>query len=454
MPPPTPASHPHSLVAERAVLGAILLDPDSIHKVSSLRSQHFYDPVYATIYQAAADMVAAGEPFDFVTLSEKLSANSKIQEIGGSAFLADLATKIPTSSIIEKYAAIVIDKALKRAYIAVGQKIAGLAYEDNQSAAEVQVAAEQELLAIGTERTLGGFATAKQRTDEWYDRIAELQDLTEADREARRIKTGFRNLDHKLNLRPGKFIIIAGRPSMGKSAFATNLAINACEQNKTVGFFSYEMPVEDIMDRIIARELGINSRLLEAGSLTDEMYQQVGPVLSKINQYNFFLEFAPDRYLSTLVSRATRLKQQHDLDLLFVDYLQLVYTTEKFAQQSRLQMVSHVSNTLMYLAKNLGITIVALSQLSRNCENRPDKRPQLSDLRETGELEQDADAVLMLYREDYYEPDTDRQNLVDLFVRKNRGGETGVCELYFNREHQAFTPVQPTAIASTTLVAA
>lgn len=451
---PQPSSQPHSLDAEAAVLGAIVIDGDAIHKLTSLLPEHFYDPVYRMVFVAARELADQSKPIDFVTLSDQLKENKKIEAIGGSAFLASLFEKVPSASTVEYYAAIVINNALKRAYISAGQSIVGIAYEESSTAAEVQTAAEQELFAIGEQRTLGGFASAKQRTDEWYEQVAELHELSDDDRQARRVRTGFHSLDRKLNLRPGKFTIIAGRPGMGKSAFALNLAINACEQDKTIGFFSYEMPVNDIMDRIVASQLGVNSRLLEEGNLDEQLYSKVGPVLSKINSFKFYLEFAPDRLLSTLVSRATRLKQQHDLDILFVDYLQLVYTTEKFAQQSRLQMVSHVSNTLMYLAKHLGITIVGLSQLSRNCENRPDKRPQLSDLRETGELEQDADAVLMLYREDYYEPDTDRQNIVDVFVRKNRGGETGSCELYFNREHQVFTSVHNESVTTPSLVAA
>lgn len=423
------------------VLGCILMDPEAVHKVTDLRDEYFYDPIHREVYAAMCQLRDANEPIDPLLLSRKLGEQSKIHELGGIAFLLALTEKVPSSSIVDKYAQIIVQCGIKRDYMAAARAILSDACTETMSAADVQAHAEQKLLSVGDQKTLSQFTTIETRADDWYENFAELRSLTPQQREARRVRTGLPSLDAKVTLRPGNMVILAGRPAMGKTALALNLVLNACQQQKSVGFFSYEMTANEIMDRIVSNQLGIDSRTLEEESLDEATYTRIGDVLKEIHKYQLYMDNNADRSLSTLVSRARRLKQLYGIDLLVIDYLQLVYTTEKFAQQSRLQMTSHVSNTIKTLAIELDIPILVMSQLSRNCENRPNKEPQLSDLRESGEIEQDADIVMMIYRDDYYEEESDRPNVTDVFVRKNRMGDNARVELHFNRQYQQFRSI-------------
>ncbi len=430
------------LAAERTVVGALVIDPDAIIKVSAiLAPHHFVDPANADIYSAVLDLHNRRESIDIITVAHQLSSSRAFSSLDARNYLTECAIELPTASHVETYARIVKQLAQRRAYLSASKDIAAEVGNAETDIAELRSLAERKLLAIHQDDSGQQILPVQHHAGQWYESYCDIHGLSEKELAARTIQTGFRSLQKFVHLVPGNVMIVAGRTSMGKTALALDIALNVCQQGKTVGFFSYEMTAHEIMDRIVAGRLGVSTRVLQQGKLDDKLYTRLGKTLDEINGYSLFIDNNPDRSLDMFVSRARRMKLEHGLDLLVLDYLQLLFTTAKFAQQSRVQMVSHVSNTLKSLAMELNCPIIALAQLSRKTEDRPNKRPQLADLRESGEIEQDADQVLMLYREGYYEEDCENPNLTDVFIRKNRQGETGQIQLHFDSDHMTFREV-------------
>lgn len=440
---PSSLTQPHSTEAERTVIGALLLDPDAIIKISDfLQAEDFYDPIYRDIYSAIMGLYSGHEPVDFVTVTSKLSDNKKLQDIGGSAFLAQLTSEVPTSSHIYQYGQIVKTKAVHRKIIAAGQKIAGLGYVEDKPVAELLDQAEKSVFEISNTFLKDKFVHIKEILEMRYERFAELHEIGD-DSAAKGVPTGFSGLDAKLSgFQPSDLIILAARPSMGKTALALNIAQNAAiKHGKSVGIFSLEMSKEQLVDRLFASMLGVDSWKLQKGKLDDTDFQNMGPIMDELNKANIFIDDSVASSIPELRAKARRLQMEHGLDMIMIDYLQLMSTGNHHYAGNRVQEISEISRSLKQLGRELHIPILALSQLSRAVENRPGNVPQLSDLRESGSIEQDADVVMMLYREDYYEEDTDRPGLTDVFIRKHRNGPIGRVELMFKKDHLRFYDV-------------
>jgi replicative DNA helicase len=443
MPAPTPATltaPPHSLDAERTVLGALLLDPEAVIKVSDfLKPEDFYDPTYRSVFEGIFDLYQGHEVIDFVTVSNKLSSNELIQRAGGSAFLAELASVVPTSSHIYQYGQIVKTKALHRSIIDAGRKIAGLGYDTDKPVPELLDEVEKTVFQITNTFLKEKFLHIRDVLDQRYERFAELHESGDTSL-VKGVPTGFHALDQKLSgFQPSDLIVLAARPSMGKTALALNIAMNAAIRNaKTVGIFSLEMSKEQLVDRLFASMLGVDSWKLQRGKLDDSDFQNMGPIMDELNKANIFIDDSVASSMPELRTKARRLQMEHGLDLLIIDYMQLMSTGNANYAGNRVQEISEISRSLKQIARELRVPVLALSQLSRAVENRPGNIPQLSDLRESGSIEQDADIVMMMYREDYYEEDSDRAGIADIYIRKHRNGPTGRVEMLFKKEQMRF----------------
>jgi replicative DNA helicase len=434
---------PHSSEAERTVLGALLLDTEAIIKVSDLLTpEDFYDPTYRLVFSAMFQLYQEHEPIDFVTVSSKLADNKKIQDIGGSAFLAELATSVPTSSHIYQYGQIVKTKSVHRRIIEAGQKISGLGYEEDKPIADLLDQVEKTIFTITNTVIKEKFVHIREVLDARYEKFAEMHESKDEDM-VKGVPTGFKVLDMKLSgLQPSDLIILAARPSMGKTSLALNIAQNAAiRTHKTVGIFSLEMSKEQLVDRLFASMLGVDSWKLQKGKLDDSDFQNMGPIMDELNKANIFIDDSVASSMPELRAKARRLQMEHGLDLIIIDYLQLMTTGNQHYAGNRVQEISEISRSLKQIGRELHVPILALSQLSRAVESRPGNIPALSDLRDSGSIEQDADVVLMMYREDYYEEDSDRPGMTDIYIRKHRNGPTGRVEMMFKKEQMRFYDV-------------
>ena len=440
---PVIETQPHSTDAEKTVLGALLMDPEAIIKVSDLlTSEDFYDPVYRQVFEAISTLYQAHEPIDFVTVSEKLKDNEKIQQIGGSSFLAELASSVPTSSHVYQYGQIVKTKAMHRRIIGAGQKIAGIGYEETRNVGELLDEVEQTVFSITNVYLKDKFVHIRDVLDERYEKFAELHE-SDDEEVVKGVPTGFQALDHKLSgLQPSDLLILEARPSMGKTSLMLNIAQNAAiKSGKSVAVISLEMSKEQLVDRLFASMLGVDSWKLQKGKLDDSDFQNMGPIMDELSKSKLFIDDSVGSTIPELRAKARRLQMEHGLDLIMVDYLQLMSTGNNSYAGNRVQEISEISRALKQLGRELRVPVVALSQLSRAVENRPGNIPQLSDLRDSGSIEQDADVVLMMYREDYYEEDSDRPGMTDVYIRKHRNGPVGRVELMFKQEHMRFYDV-------------
>jgi len=431
-------SAPTSLHAERTLLGALLMDADRIVDIASIvTADDFHDPVHRDVYRAIHDLYEERSAIDFVTVCEKLKGNDSLSHIGGSAFLAQLAEDVPTSSHAETYAKIVKDRSLKRRLQQIGHDIAKLP-ESDRPAEELVERAEQKLLALSRSSTDAVPTHIYDAGAESYERYAKLHEAE--DKTALfGITTGFLRLDQMLTgLPPGHLMIVAARPSVGKTAFALDIARHvASKRGKHVALFSLEMTRQEIMDRVIAGFLGVETWKLKKGELTEGEFARMGTLFDELRDHPIYIDDDPDTTLAHLRSKARRTKIEHGLDLLIIDYLQLVEVPDA-AGENRTQQVTLISRSLKNLARELHCPVIALSQLSRSCEQRSPPIPVLSDLRESGAIEQDADCVLMLYRGSLYNEDSDNPGLTDVYLRKNRSGPTGHAEIQFDGARMSF----------------
>lgn len=433
-------SPPHSPEAERTVLGALLLDPDAIIKVSDfLKPEDFFDPAHRQIFDVMFQLYNSHVPIDFITVTNKLADNQAIQAIGGSAYLADLAAAVPTSSHIYQYGQIVKAKAVHRNIIEAGRKITGFGYEVDRPIPELLDEVEKTVFQITNTFLKEKFVHIRDILDDRYEKFAELH-ASDDSTLIKGVPSGFAGLDAKLSaFQPSDLIILAARPSMGKTALALNIATNAAiKYGKTVGVFSLEMSKEQLVDRLFSSMLGVDSWKLQRGKLDDSDFQNMGPIMDDLSKANIFIDDTSASSMPEFRTKARRLQMEHGLDMLIIDYLQLMSTGNSSYAGNRVQEISEISRSIKQIARELRIPIIALSQLSRAVESRPDKIPQLSDLRESGSIEQDADIVMMLYRDDYYNEDTDRQGICDVYIRKHRNGPVGRVELLFKKEQTRF----------------
>lgn len=418
-------TQPHSTEAERTVIGALLLDPESIVQVvDRLQVGDFYDPVYGNIYESMCELYKSGSVVDFMTVTSKLKDNRKLQDIGGSAFLAELSTAVPTASHINQYANIVREKSKLRQMIAVGQQVTGLGFDEKTPLPDLMDSAEQKLLQLTSVSADHKPLAIGSHNAERYDHYTALLDADESDKHYG-IQTGFHDVDSCiLGLQPEDVMILAGQTSTGKTAVALEFAQRiVLDQNKTVAFFSLEMRAKQLYDRFYASVLGVMEARLSRGDLEPEEVERMGKAADTLAEAPLFIDEDPDKSLSNLRSKARRQKIENGLDLLIIDYIQLIRVPDFVARQNRTEQLRHISENIKTLARELEVPIIVLSQLSRAPSQRPDKSPQLSDIRDSGSIEQDADFVLMLHRASLYatnpEEDEDR-DITDLFLRKNR----------------------------------
>lgn len=429
---------PQNLEAEVSVLGSILLDKEAIVKVADvLVHDDFYSDAHRIIFEEMLWLYEHHQPIDIITLTNKLEEKGKLQEVGGASLLSQLANAVPSAAHVVNYAKIVSDKALLRRAITAASDIIHLAYTSSEDPQEVLDVAEQKIFGVSERHFKENFISLKTILTESFDRIDELHKDKD---KLRGIPTGFSNLDHILaGLQPSDLIIIAGRPSVGKTAVTLNIAHNiAVKEQIPVAIFSLEMSKEQLVDRLLASEAGIDSWKLRTGNLDDSDFLKINHALGTLAEAPLFIDDSSIINVMEMRTKARRLQAEHGLGLIVIDYLQLMSGNNP---ENRVQEVSTISRALKGLARELNVPVIALSQLSRAVESRPSKVPMLSDLRESGSIEQDADVVMFVYREEVYDEDTPRKGITDLLVRKHRNGPIGQAELYFNKETQSFRSV-------------
>lgn len=431
---------PHSIEAEKSVLGSVMVEKNAILKIADfLQSDDFYYDVHGIIYTGILELFAKRSPIDLLTVKTWLKDNGHLDAIGGQSYLEELCNEVLTASHVYQHALIVKQKSTLRKLISAGSAIAALGYKEEEDVDTLVDLAEQELFKVSQNFMRNRFVHIKDILGGTYEKISDLHD-PEASEKYKGLSTGFEGVDHILTgLQSSDLIILAARPSMGKTAFALNVGLNVALKGKTVGVISLEMSKEQLVERLFVSLLAVDSWKMRTGQLTQEDFMRMGHVMDQLNSCKIFIDDSAGASIAELRAKARRLQMEHGLDILIVDYLQLMSIGKAgFSITNRVQEISEISRALKQLARELHIPIMALSQLSRAVEQRPVKIPQLSDLRESGAIEQDADVVMMMYREDYYEEDTDRQGITDIYVRKHRHGTVGRAELLFRKEQMRF----------------
>ena len=437
---------PQNLDAEQSVLGAILLDPDSIVPVMEfLVPEDFYRVNHQVIFKAMVELNNDSSPIDIVSVAERLNQNKQLENAGGQFYLLELAEKVPTASNVEYYSKIVSEKSTLRKLIRTSTDIATDAYGETDEVAAVLDRAERSILEVSEKRNRAGFVDITKVLNEAYLSLEERMKNTG---EITGIPTGYIDLDRMTSgLHSDELIILAARPSVGKTAFVLNIAKNvATKTNETVAIFSLEMSAESLVNRMLCSEGSIDASNMRNGRLTEEELRSYFVASGTLSNAPIYIDDTPGIRVSEIRAKCRRLKQErNNLGLIVIDYLQLI---EGNGRESRQQEVSEISRNLKKLAKELSVPVIALSQLSRGVEQRQDKRPVMSDIRESGSIEQDADIVAFLYRDDYYrqEPDEDgnvpqqeSNNIIEVIIEKNRSGPRGTVELMFIKEYNKFT---------------
>ncbi|GMR19315.1 MAG: replicative DNA helicase [Patescibacteria group bacterium] len=425
-----PKIPPHNLEAERSLLGALLIDKDAVIKVVDfLRPDHFYRDAHGAIFDAILSLYEKGEPVDLITVTSILKKKKKLKSVGGASYLAELTEAVPTSSHVEHYGKLIYDSAVKRKLISVSSEIAERGFNDSLSVEELLDKAESSLFSISQARSRSIFSHIKQSLEEAFDRLDELHKNPDA---MRGVPTGFKSLDERFGgLQRSNMVVLAGRPSLGKTSLALNIAQHAAVEKKIpVGIFSLETSRNQLVHRLLSAQADIDAWKLQKGKLEEGDFKRLGEAMGVLAEAPIFIDDTPALTVMEMRTRARKLQMEHDVQLLVVDYMQLARGRNL---ENRVQEVSEISRALKNLARELDIPVLALSQLSRAVESRGESRPQLSDLRESGSIEQDADIVMFLYRDD---PD-EREN-IRLFVAKHRNGPTGEIPLRFRGERTRF----------------
>jgi replicative DNA helicase len=431
---------PQSIEAEQSVLGAVLIDRDAMIEIADfLKPEDFYRQAHARIYAVMLDLSERREPIDIVTVSESLERTGDLETIGGRAYLGTLTNQTPTAVHAAQYARIVERKAVLRNLIAAAGKIAGIGYEDPSEVAEAIDRAEAELFAVSERRVSAGFSVLRSLLHDAYDRL----DYLHAHRgEISGVRTGFGDLDTlTTGLQKSDLVILAARPSVGKTSLALNIAEHAAVRDKmNVGMFSLEMSKEQLVLRLLSSVSGIDSQRLRTGFLEELDFARIAPAMNALSEAPIYIDDTPNLTTMELRTKARRLQAEAGLDLVIVDYLQLMQSSSTARDANRVQEVSEISRGLKALARELKVPVLALSQLSRQPEMRESKEPRLSDLRESGSIEQDADLVMFLYREKERGSDEQQTDgeVVRLKLAKHRNGPTGEVDLWFKKAQTRF----------------
>jgi replicative DNA helicase len=420
-------------------LGSLLIDGDSFTKIADLlHSEDFFDERHRHIFACMQTLHDKRSPIDLLTLSEQLKSTKKLDAIGGAAYLTELTNYVPTASHLEQYAQIVADKAIRRRLIKASQDIASVGSDESKSLQELIEEAESKLFEVSQRHVRQDITSLESILGDSFDR---LDDLHRNKGGLRGIPTGLRDLDKLIaGLQRSDLFVLAARPSMGKTALMLNIALNIATKAKqgAVLLFSLEMAKEQLVDRLLAAEAGVDAWKLRTGEgLTDEDFERISAAMGELAEAPIFIDDTSGITVSDLRTKARRMHHQHPLAAIMVDYLQLMSGGSRFATTAnRVQEISEISRSLKILARELNVPVVALSQLSRSVESRSPQIPQLADLRESGSIEQDADVVAFIYREEYYNPNSNRANITDVLIKKHRNGPVGNIELYFDRNQQ------------------
>lgn len=441
---PTLRLPPQSLESERALLGSLLLKPDAIHDVSDLiRPESFYAEKHRHIFDAMRELVERGEPIDMLSLGERLNGKGLLERAGGRAYLAELASASPAPGNFNHYAELVVRKHIMRSLIDCASEITESAYDDGVDTAVALDSAEKAIYAIGNSSAVHKFVAIKDKMDDAWERI---ESMSKNDGAIRGVPTGFPDLDTLMSgLHKSDLIILAARPSMGKTSLALDIARNAAVRyDIPVGIFSLEMSSEQLVDRMLSAESFIDSWKMRTGSVRNEDdFGKIRDALETLSKAPIYIDDKPAQNILSMRAVARRLKRERGIGLIIVDYLQLMAPTNTKASDSMVQQVTEISRSLKQLAREIEVPVIALSQLSRAVEQRGGK-PRLSDLRDSGSIEQDADVVMFIHREDKINKESDRPNIAEILIEKHRNGPTGKVELYFDEKRTSFMPMDKT----------
>ena len=432
---------PNDIEAEQAVLGSMLTDKDAvISAIEVLKENDFYREDNKAIYSAIMNLYNRAEPIDIITVKAELASIGKLESVGGLEYLAELPEKVPSSANVDRYIKIVEEKSILRNLIKTSNELITLGYDNTQEVDEIIDVAEKKIFNLMQNRNQKGYTPIK---DVLVDTFAQLEQLYNQKQQITGVPTGFADLDYKTSgLHKSDLALIAARPAMGKSAFAINIATNAAVKNKVpVIIFSLEMSKEQIVNRILCSEAMVDSNKIRTGKLEEDDWGKLAGALGPLSEAEIYIDDTPGISITEIRAKCRKLKLEKNIGLVVIDYLQLVQGTNK-RNGSREQEISEISRSLKILAKEIDVPVIALSQLSRAAEQRPDHRPMLSDLRESGAIEQDADIVMFLYRDDYYNPDSEKKNIAEVIIAKHRSGSTGTVELLWLSNFTKFANIE------------
>jgi len=428
---------PQNIDAEKSLLGAVLIDEETLADITEhVTKKDFYDKRHGIVYDAMMRLYEKRKPVDLLTLTDELKRKKELEDIGGSAYLTELTNYVPTSAHAESYAEIVAQKAVRRRLIKASGEISEMGFDEESTTQELLQQAEQELFAVSDQSLKQDLVSIETILTDSFDRMEELH---RNKGQLRGVRTGYRDLDNMTaGLQRSDLIILAARPAMGKTTLVTNLAYNvATIAKQSVLFFSLEMSKEQLVDRMLADASGVDAWNIRTGNLSEDDFSKLSDAMGEMAEAPIYIDDTPGVSVLEMRTKARRAAHEAPLGLIIIDYLQLMQGSGR-DNGNRVQEVSEISRGLKLLARELNVPVIALSQLSRSVESRTPQIPQLSDLRESGSIEQDADIVMFIYREAYYNPETDRENITDLIIAKHRNGPTGKVELYFHPERLRF----------------
>ncbi len=431
---------PYSMEAEQSVLGCMLLSKEAVSRASEvLKAEDFYSEGHKEIFDAMLDIYEKGEPVDLVTLTERLRVRNSIDAVGGITYITNLSTFVPTAANIEYYIKIVEEKSILRRLIKLNTELIEYGYGGGLELDQLLDMAEKGIFDISQRHSVRGFMPIK---DILLDNFNRIEELYKNKSKITGIPTGFSDIDYKTSgFQPSDLILIAARPSMGKTAFALNIAqYAALHAQKSVAIFSLEMSKEQLVNRILCSEANIDSHRMRTGNLDENDWPRLAMAVGPLAKAPIYIDDTPGISVLEMRSKARRLKLERGLDIIIIDYLQLMQGRGR--AESRQQEISEISRSLKALARELDVPVIALSQLSRAPETRNDHRPILSDLRESGAIEQDADLVMFLYRDEYYNPDTDKKSIAEIIIAKQRNGPTGTVELVWLDQFTKFASLE------------
>ena len=433
---------PHDIEAEQAVIGSMLTDMEAvISSIEVLKPEDFYREDNKLIYTAMVNLYSRSEPIDLITVKSELESMGKFDQVGGIEYLAELPEKVPTTANASKYIKIVEDKSTLRRLIKTANEIIELGYDPTEDLEDIMEGAEKKIFNLMQDKNQKGYTAIK---DVLVDSFTNLEELYNRKQHITGVPTGFIDLDYRTaGLHGSEFILIAARPAMGKSAFVLNIAANAAlKANVPVAIFSLEMSKEQMVNRMLCSEAMVDSNKVRTGKLEEEDWAKLAEAIGPLSEAGIYIDDTPGISITEIRARCRKLKLEKDIGLVIIDYLQLVQGSSKRALGSREQEIAEISRSLKILAKELDVPVIALSQLSRAVEQRPDHRPMLSDLRESGSIEQDADIVMFLYRDDYYNEDSEKKDIAEVIIAKQRSGSTGTVDLRWMGSYTKFVNLE------------